>query len=84
MKMLRELLDERKKVVHVKRDCVDFIDQLIEDVKEDRSEMTEEIGLDLIVAVLFASSDTTSSVMTIIVRFLTDNPKALLELIVSN
>uniref|UniRef100_A0ACD5TPQ2 Uncharacterized protein n=1 Tax=Avena sativa TaxID=4498 RepID=A0ACD5TPQ2_AVESA len=80
MKTLRGLFDERKKAVDVQREYVDFIDILIEDIKEGRPEMSEKIGLDLIVLLLFASSETTSSAMTIILRFLTDNPKALQEL----
>uniref|UniRef100_A0ACD6AGH3 Uncharacterized protein n=1 Tax=Avena sativa TaxID=4498 RepID=A0ACD6AGH3_AVESA len=80
MKTLRKLFDERKKAVDVEREYVDFIDILIDDIKEGRPEMSEKIGLDLIVLLLFASSETTSSAMTIILRFLTDNPKALQEL----
>ncbi|KAL5218975.1 hypothetical protein ABZP36_019659 [Zizania latifolia] len=77
MKMLKELLDERTKATH-RRENIDFIDVLIEELEKDT--MSENAALDLVFLLLFASFETTSSAITAVLRFLTDNPKALQEL----
>ncbi|KAL5217349.1 hypothetical protein ABZP36_019593 [Zizania latifolia] len=79
MKMLKELLDERTKATH-RRENIDFIDVLIEELEKDT--MSENAALDLVFLLLFASFETTSSAITAVLRFLTDNPKALQELTV--
>ena len=81
MKILKELLDERKKAVHP--EGIDFLDLLIDDLKEERHVMSEKIALDLIFLLLFAAFETTSTGITVVLKFLTDNPKALQELTVS-
>uniref|UniRef100_A0ACD5YPJ3 Uncharacterized protein n=1 Tax=Avena sativa TaxID=4498 RepID=A0ACD5YPJ3_AVESA len=78
MKILRKLLDERKKAPHQKSG--DFLDLLIDDLKEEKHLMNEKFALDLLFALLFAGFETTSSGITVALRFLTDNPKALQEL----
>jgi len=45
--------------------------------------MHESTALDLLFVMLFASHETTSTVLTVILKYLTDNPKALQELTVS-
>uniref|UniRef100_A0ACD5ZFQ6 Uncharacterized protein n=1 Tax=Avena sativa TaxID=4498 RepID=A0ACD5ZFQ6_AVESA len=78
MKILRKLLDERKKSPHQK--SKDFLDLLIDDLKEEKHLMNENFALDLLFVLLFAGFETTSSGITVALRFLTDNPKALQEL----
>uniref|UniRef100_A0ACD5ZIV0 Uncharacterized protein n=1 Tax=Avena sativa TaxID=4498 RepID=A0ACD5ZIV0_AVESA len=78
MKILRKLLDERKK--SARRESTDFLDLLIDDLKEEKHLMNENFALDLIFLLLFAGFETTSSGITTALRFLTDNPKALQEL----
>jgi cytochrome P450 family 26 subfamily A len=81
MKILRKLLDERKKAAH--RGSIDFLDLLIDDLKEKKHLMNENFALDLLFLLLFAGFETTSSGITAALRFLSDDPKALQELIVS-
>ncbi len=45
--------------------------------------MTENTALNLLFSLLFGSFDTTSSGITAMLKFLTDNPEALRELTVS-
>uniref|UniRef100_A0A0E0M608 Cytochrome P450 n=1 Tax=Oryza punctata TaxID=4537 RepID=A0A0E0M608_ORYPU len=80
IKMLKEILNERKKTEE-RHESIDFFDVLIEEVKAENAEMTENTALDLLFLLLFASFETTSSGITAMLRFLTDNPEALHELI---
>ncbi|EAY78080.1 hypothetical protein OsI_33124 [Oryza sativa Indica Group] len=79
MKMLKEMLNERKKI-EGRHESIDFLDVLIEEVKEDNPSMTENTALNLLFSLLFGSFDTTSSGITGMLKFLTDNPEALREL----
>ncbi|VAH49532.1 unnamed protein product [Triticum turgidum subsp. durum] len=80
MKILKELLNERKKATC--RESVDFIDILINDLKDNKTLMNEKIALDLLFLLLFAGFETTSSGITATLKFLTGDPKALQELTV--
>lgn len=82
MKMLKELIDERKEASG-RRGSIDFIDVLLEELNEEKPLISENVALDLIFLLLFASFETTASAITAVVRFLTDNPEALQELAVS-
>uniref|UniRef100_I1PE13 Cytochrome P450 n=1 Tax=Oryza glaberrima TaxID=4538 RepID=I1PE13_ORYGL len=79
MKMLKELIDERKEASG-RRGSIDFIDVLLEELNEEKPLISENVALDLIFLLLFASFETTASAITAVVRFLTDNPEALQEL----
>ncbi|KAI5014214.1 hypothetical protein ZWY2020_055604 [Hordeum vulgare] len=78
MKILKELLNKRKK--ETCQGSVDFIDILISDLKENKTLMNEKIALDLLFLLLFAGFETTSSGITVALKFLSDNPEALQEL----
>ncbi|XP_020156810.1 cytochrome P450 87A3 [Aegilops tauschii subsp. strangulata] len=78
MKILKELLNERKKATCW--ESVDFIDILIDDLKDKKTLMNEKIALDLLFLLLFAGFETTSSGITATLKFLTGDPKALQEL----
>uniref|UniRef100_A0A0E0NZ33 Cytochrome P450 n=1 Tax=Oryza rufipogon TaxID=4529 RepID=A0A0E0NZ33_ORYRU len=80
MRMLRELLDERKKKTAHQLESIDFFDALIDELKQEKPAVSENVALDLLFLLLFASFETTSSGITAILRFLTDNPMALEEL----
>ena len=62
---------------------MDFFDLVINEMKKPNPIMNENIALDLLFLLLFASHETTSMGLTAILKFLTDNPKALQELTVS-
>ncbi|CAD6206023.1 unnamed protein product [Miscanthus lutarioriparius] len=71
-------LDERRNAAE--RKTVDFFDLVIDEMKKPNPIMNENIALDLLFLLLFASHETTSMGLTAILKFLTDNPKALQEL----
>uniref|UniRef100_A0A0E0BRF8 Cytochrome P450 n=1 Tax=Oryza glumipatula TaxID=40148 RepID=A0A0E0BRF8_9ORYZ len=79
MKMLKEMMDERKKATG-RQESIDFFDVLLEELKEEKHAMSENVDLDLIFLLLFVSFETTASGITAILCFLSDNPKALQEL----
>ncbi|KAF0910088.1 hypothetical protein E2562_001324 [Oryza meyeriana var. granulata] len=80
MNMLKELVDERKEAAG-RQGSMDFIDVLIEELKDEKPAMSENAALNLIFLLLFASFETTASAITAVLTFLTDNPEALQELI---
>jgi len=81
MKMLKQQLGERRNAAE--REAVDFFDVVIDEMDRPGSEMSESIALDLLFLMLFASHETTSIGLTAILKFLTDNPKTLQELAVT-
>lgn len=81
MKVLKQQLDERRNAAE--RKTVDFFDLVIDELNKHNPTMNENIALDLLFLLLFASHETTSMGLTAILKFLTDNPKALQELTVS-
>ncbi|AQK64054.1 cytochrome P450 87A3 [Zea mays] len=78
MKILKQQLDERRNTAE--RRTVDFFDLVIDELNKPDPIMNENIALDLLFLLLFASHETTSMGLTAILKFLTDNPKALQEL----
>ncbi|XP_006650369.2 cytochrome P450 87A3-like [Oryza brachyantha] len=80
MKMLKELLDKRKKATGRQGSNIDFIDVMIEELKEEKPTISEKAALNLIFLLLFASFETTASAITAVLTLLTDNPEALQEL----
>ncbi|WVZ94450.1 hypothetical protein U9M48_040339, partial [Paspalum notatum var. saurae] len=61
--------------------CVqDFVDLLIDELRKEKPVLSEKVAFNLLFSLLFASFETTSSAITVILKFLTDNPKALQEL----
>ncbi|KAF8704009.1 hypothetical protein HU200_031493 [Digitaria exilis] len=78
LKVLKQLLDERKKAEP--RESKDFFDLVIDELKKEKPLLNEKTALNLLFALLFASFETTSSGITIALKFLADNPKALQEL----
>uniref|UniRef100_A0A0D9VXV3 Cytochrome P450 n=1 Tax=Leersia perrieri TaxID=77586 RepID=A0A0D9VXV3_9ORYZ len=80
MKMLKELLDERRTKAGGCPESIDFIDVLVDELKEEKPAMNESTALDLVFLLLFTSFETTASAITVVLTFLTNNPKALQEL----
>ena len=79
--MLNEQLGARRNSPEL--ESVDFFDLVIHELDKPDSELNENIALDLLFLMLFASHETTSIGLTAILKFRTDNPKALQELTVS-
>lgn len=80
MKVLKRMLKERMSAAD--RQCEDFFDLVIDELKKERSLMTEPIALDLMFVLLFASYETTALTLTLAMKFLSDNPKVVQELTV--
>ena len=81
MKMLRNMLQERRK--KPRKNPSDFFDYVIEEIQKEGTILTEEIALDLMFVLLFASFETTSLALTLAIKFLSDDPEVLKRLTVS-
>lgn len=79
--MLKDMLAERQSSPN--REGTDFFDYVVDELKKERSIMTESIALDLMFVLLFASFETTSLALTLAVKLLSDHPKVVEELTVS-
>ena len=79
--MLKRMLQERR-AMHRKQQS-DFFDYVLEELKKDGTILTEEIALDLMFVLLFASFETTSLALTSAIKFLSDHPLVLKQLTVS-
>ncbi|CAN1184319.1 Cytochrome P450 87A3 [Linum perenne] len=78
MKMLKNLLHERR--ISPKKHQSDFFDHVLEELHRDNTILTEEIALDLMFVLLFASFETTSLALTLAMKFLSDHPRVLKQL----
>ncbi|GJS57762.1 cytochrome P450 87A3-like protein [Tanacetum coccineum] len=78
MKILENMLKERRAKPNMVK--TDFFDYVIEELKQDDTILTEEVALDLMFALLFANFKTTSQAITVAIKLLSDNPRALKEL----
>ncbi|KAF3496800.1 hypothetical protein DY000_02057795 [Brassica cretica] len=78
MKMLRNMLQERRK--KPRKNPSDFFDYVIEEIQKEGTILTEEIALDLMFVLLFASFETTSLALTLAIKFLSDDPEVLKRL----
>lgn len=81
MKMLKNMLQERRK--KPRETPSDFFDYVIEEIQKEGTILTEDIALDLMFVLLFASFETTSLALTLAIKFLTDDPAVLKRLTVS-
>ncbi|KAL4565551.1 hypothetical protein LXL04_029651 [Taraxacum kok-saghyz] len=77
MRFLKNKLEERREKPNEVN--IDFFDYVLEELGEDDPILTEEIALDLMFMLLFASFETTSTAMLVSMKLLTDNPQALKE-----
>ncbi|KAF9606018.1 hypothetical protein IFM89_021450 [Coptis chinensis] len=78
MKFLKSTLDERSSSPEMH--CGDFLDLIIEELKKEDSILSEGFALDLLFVLLFASFETTSSSLTLGMKFLVEHPSVLDEL----
>ena len=81
MRMLRNMLQERRR--KPRKNPIDFFDYVIEEIQKEGTILTEEIALDLMFVLLFASFETTSLALTLAIKFLSDDPEVLKRLTVS-
>ncbi|KAK9666685.1 hypothetical protein RND81_14G203700 [Saponaria officinalis] len=77
MEMMRAILKERLASPETYRG--DFLDHALEDVKTEKF-LTEDFILQIMFGLLFASSESTSMTLTLVFKFLSENPDVLEEL----
>lgn len=78
--MLKNMLEARRANPNtVKKD---FFDYVLEELRQNDTNLTEEIALDLMFVLLFANFETTAQAITVAIKFLTNNHRALKELTV--
>ncbi|PON85219.1 Cytochrome P450, E-class, group I [Trema orientale] len=58
----------------------DFLDHLLEEVEKEDTFLSEDIAIDLVFVLLFATYETTSTAITLAVKFISDHPEVLAEL----
>ncbi|XVF73270.1 hypothetical protein PTKIN_Ptkin12aG0188400 [Pterospermum kingtungense] len=58
----------------------DFLDYLLKEVEQEDTLLNEQIAIDLIFALLFASHETTSSAATLAIKLISEHPDVLEEL----
>lgn len=80
--MLKNMLQERR--ANPRKQQIDFFDFVLEELEKDGTLLTEEIALDLMFVLLFASFETTSLAITAAIKFLLNNPHVLEELTVGS
>ncbi|KAI8005253.1 Cytochrome P450 87A3 [Camellia lanceoleosa] len=77
VKVIKDVFKERKQSQVPRHD---FLDHLLEEVKKEGTFLTEEIAMDLVFVLLFATYETTSTAVTFATKFLADHPSTLAEL----
>ncbi|XP_042503340.1 cytochrome P450 87A3-like [Macadamia integrifolia] len=80
MKLLKEMLHERRAMLEKRKGRGDFFDYVLEELAKEGTILTEAIALDLMFVLLFASFETTSLALTLALKLLSDNPSVLNEL----
>ncbi|KAL6658230.1 hypothetical protein ACP70R_003816 [Stipagrostis hirtigluma subsp. patula] len=53
----------------------DLLDLFVEELQNEKPQLDENFAIDVLVGILFASFGATSAILTITLKFLTDNPK---------
>jgi len=79
MKTLKQVLDERRKKAETP-ERMDFIDVIVSELNKENPALSENLALNVLFLMIFASFETTSSGLTAALKFLSDNPRALQEL----
>ncbi|MFS7908019.1 putative abieta-7,13-dien-18-ol hydroxylase [Helianthus anomalus] len=81
MTVLKNMLEERR--ANPRKLKTSFFDYVLEELNRGDSILTEAISQDLMLVLLFASFETTSPAITVVVKLHRDNPRVLQELTVS-
>jgi len=78
MKKLKKMLHERRE--EPRKEESDFFDFVVEELSKEGTLLNEEIALDLMFSLLFASFETTSLALTYAIKALSDHPSVLKRL----
>lgn len=60
----------------------DFLNHLVEEVESEKSIINEAFAIDMVMVLLFATHETTSTALTLLPKFISDHPDVLAELTV--
>ncbi|XP_024007121.1 cytochrome P450 708A2 isoform X2 [Eutrema salsugineum] len=80
-KMLKDMFKKRRE--EASSDGLrygDFMETMVDEVEKEGDKVNEERAVELILDILIGSSDTTSTIIGITVKFIAENPKVLREL----
>lgn len=81
MKMIKRLFKERREEAKSNElKYGDFMETMIDEVEKEGDTVNEERSVELILSLLIASYETTSTMTAITVKFIAENPKVLMEL----
>ncbi|XP_075106447.1 cytochrome P450 87A3-like [Nicotiana tabacum] len=78
VKVIKDIL--KKKQSSKEKANQDFLDHMLKEVENEESLLTEEITVDLVLLLLFAAYETTSSSITLLFKYLNSHPEVLTEL----
>ncbi|XP_019167011.1 PREDICTED: cytochrome P450 87A3-like [Ipomoea nil] len=79
IKLIKETLNERRSSCK-NNNKKDFLDYLLSEVDKEETFLTEEIAVDVICLLIFAAYETTSSAITLALKFLNQHPHVLKQL----
>ena len=79
IKVIRDIFEERK-VSNANHG--DYLDHLLEELKKEKPILNEAMAINFVFLLLFAAYESTSSAITLAVKFISDNPEVLAELTV--
>ncbi|KAF6163857.1 hypothetical protein GIB67_024712 [Kingdonia uniflora] len=82
MKLLKDMLTKRRAKASFEKGHGDFMDHVIEELKKEENIFTQGFALDLLFVLLFASFETSSSILTVAFKILADYPLVVEELTV--
>jgi cytochrome P450 family 26 subfamily A len=81
MKMLKRMFKERREeATSDDSKYGDFMETMIYEVEKEGDTINEERSVELILSLLIASYETTSTMTALTVKFIAENPKVLMEL----
>nr|GMC50722.1 cytochrome P450 87A3-like [Ipomoea batatas] len=79
IKLIKGTVKERR-MMKEKHGDEDFLDYLLKEVDDETTFLTEQIAVDLMFVLLFATYETTSAAITLALNFLNQHPQALRQL----
>ncbi|KAM6572063.1 hypothetical protein CsatA_016143 [Cannabis sativa] len=77
LKIIKEKFDERKAS---SKKYGDYLDHLLDEVKKEDTILNETVAVNLVFGLLFATFETTSTALTLAIKFISDHPQVQAEL----
>ena len=80
MKVIHDIFEKKRSGNDGATNDYDFADHLLEQIKKEDTFLNEEIARDLVFLFLFAAHETTSTALTVALRYLDGHPRVMAEL----